>query len=65
MIKLIHDFFFMRDTHFTLPTYNSERSRMNFEFFFKFPIPKANKERIITERDGLGRIVSSKAVVYN
>ena len=40
-----------RDTLFTVPT---------FDFYFKFPMPKPNKERIITERDILGRIVRSQ-----
>jgi len=33
---------------------------MNFDFCFKFPIPKPNSERIILERDSLGKIVKSK-----
>ena len=41
------------DAHFTVPT---------FDFYFKFPIPKPNKERIISKRDGLGRIVSSEVL---
>jgi hypothetical protein len=39
------------NTHFTVPT---------FDFFFKVHIPKANKERLIVERDNYGRIVTSK-----
>lgn len=39
------------DTHFTVPT---------FDFCFKTAIPKANKERLITERDIMGRIVRSR-----
>jgi len=42
---------FCRDAHFTVPT---------FDFFFKVVLPKANKERLIMERDYLGRILSSK-----
>jgi len=38
------------DTHFGIPT---------FDFYFKFSIPKPNRERIIVERDRLGRIVKS------
>ena len=41
---------FCGDTHFSVPT---------FDFFFKIMLPKPNKERIIMERDRLGRIVSS------
>ncbi len=39
------------DAHFTIPT---------FDFIFKVAIPKANKERLIMERDMMGRILSSK-----
>lgn len=46
-----------RDAHFTVP---------QFEFIFKVAIPKANKERLIMERDMMGRILSSKVPeVYN
>lgn len=37
--------------HFTVP---------QFEFYFKVAIPNANKERLIMERDMMGRILSSK-----
>jgi len=37
--------------YFTVPT---------FDFFFKVNLPKANKERLIIDRDYLGRIVASK-----
>jgi hypothetical protein len=40
-----------RDGHFAIP---------QFDFYFKVVLPKANKERLIMERDYLGRIVSSK-----
>lgn len=60
MIKYSHEFAFVRDTHFGIPTYNSERSRMNFDFYFKFKIPKPNKERLILERDQLRKIATSK-----
>jgi len=40
-----------RDTHFAVPT---------FDFYFKIELPKANKERIIMERDNLGRIMESR-----
>lgn len=39
------------DMHFSVP---------QFEFIFKVAIPKANKERLIMERDMLGRIVKSQ-----
>lgn len=42
---------FCWDLHFTVPT---------FDFYFKVMIPQARKERVITERDGMGRIVVSK-----
>ena len=41
----------MRDAHFTVST---------FDFYFRVVLPKANKERLIIERDCLGRIVASK-----
>jgi len=34
---------------------------MNFDFYFKFPIPKPNRERVIIARDTLGRIENSKS----
>lgn len=42
---------FVRDSLFTDPT---------FDFHFKIMLPKANKERLIMERDIMGRILSSK-----
>lgn len=50
MIKFLHEMYKMRDTHFTVPT---------FDFYFKFKIPEPNKNRKILERDELGRILSS------
>lgn len=37
--------------HFSVP---------QFDFVFKVAIPKANKERLIVERDMMGRIVKSQ-----
>ncbi|KKS95097.1 MAG: hypothetical protein UV71_C0012G0018 [Microgenomates group bacterium GW2011_GWC1_43_13] len=51
MLKYLHEFLRSWDTHFTVPT---------FEFNFKLPIPKANKERLIIERNELGQIIHSK-----
>lgn len=51
MINFNYEFYKMRDTHFTVPT---------FDFYFKVALPKANKERLIIERNELGQIVSSK-----
>ncbi len=50
------------DAHFTVPTYNFQNHLMNFDFDFKVNIPKPNKERSITERDSLGRILRSRVV---
>jgi type II restriction/modification system DNA methylase subunit YeeA len=47
---------FCWDAHFTVPT---------FDFFFKVALPKANKERIIVERNKLGQVVKSIVSVYN
>jgi len=47
MLKYSHGFKNW-DSHFTVPT---------FDFYFKLQIPKPNKERIIIERDLLGRII--------
>lgn len=45
------------DAHLIVPT---------FDFYFKVAIPKANKERLIMERDMMGRILSSKVPeIYN
>lgn len=52
--------FISRDTLFTVPIYNPERSRRTFDFYFKVTLPRARKERKIIERDYLGRIVASK-----
>ena len=54
MLKFTHEFFRSGDTHFSIPT---------FDFYFKVVLPKPNKERIILERDVLGRIVHSKPAV--
>ena len=51
MLKFLHEFLKLRDTHFTVPT---------FDFYFKVALPKARKEREIIERDYLGRIVRAK-----
>jgi len=51
MLKYNYVTAFVRDAHFTVPT---------FDIYFKVAIPKANKERIILERDKLGRIIHSK-----
>ena len=42
---------FCGDAHFTVST---------FDFYFKIVLPKANKERLIIERNELGQIVRSK-----
>lgn len=56
MVKLAH-VTLSGDTHFTAP---------QFDFYFKIAIPKANKERLIMERDMMGRILSSKVPeIYN
>lgn len=50
---------FSRDGHFTIP---------QFDFYFKFLIPKASKERLILQRNKLGQITRSKvpkALSYN
>lgn len=52
MLNYIHELNFRsRDSHSTVPT---------FDFYFKLKIPNPNKERIITERDRLGKILNSK-----
>jgi len=51
MLKYSHVISFMRDTHFAVPT---------FDFYFKVALPKANKERLIIERDFMGRIIATK-----
>ncbi len=50
------------DAHFTVPTYNFQNHLMNFDFYFKIKIPEPNKDRLITERDNLGRILHSRVV---
>jgi len=50
MLKSSHEFLRSWDTRFTVPT---------IDFYFKLSFPKPNKERIITERDELGRIIHS------
>jgi hypothetical protein len=62
MLNCTYEFLKLRDTHFGIPTYNSERSRTNFDFYFKFQIPKPNKERLIVQIDELGRIIKTKLV---
>ena len=47
----IQDVLISRDSLFAVP---------QFDFYFRVNIPKANKERLIMERDYLGRIVVSK-----
>ena len=49
-VKYLKNGNFMRDSLFAIPT---------FDFYFEFPIPKPNKERMILERDRLGRLVKS------
>ncbi len=44
----------MWDAHFTVP---------QFDFIFKVNIPEPNKERLIIQRDALGRIVKSQVPV--
>jgi len=51
MLEYPHESF-CGDSLFTVPT---------FEIYFKFPIPKANKERLILRRNKLGQIVKSVA----
>ena len=53
-----------RDALFTNPTYNPERSRRGFDFYFKVVLPRKQKEREIIQRDYLGRIVASKVPEY-
>jgi hypothetical protein len=43
------------DSLFTVP---------QFDFYFKIAIPKANKERLITERDEWGRIIHSAVLTH-
>lgn len=50
MLKYEHESL-CRDMHFSVP---------QFDFYFKVAIPKENKERLIMERDMMGRILSSK-----
>jgi hypothetical protein len=51
MLESSHVTALVRDGHFAIP---------QFDFYFKVALPKVNKERLIMERDYLGRIVSSK-----
>ncbi len=44
-----------RDSHFTVPT---------FDFSFKFLIPRANKERLIIERNSRGQIIRSEVPLH-
>jgi hypothetical protein len=50
-VKLPYYVFISRDSLFAVPTFD-------FNFFIK--LPKANKERLIIERNELGQIVHSK-----
>jgi len=52
MIKYAHESF-SGDAHFGIPT---------FDFYFKFSIPKPNRERIITKRNSMGQIVHSRVL---
>lgn len=51
MLKYTHVIGKNGDAHFTVPT---------LDFIFRVAIPKANKDRLIMERDMMGRILSSK-----
>jgi len=51
MLKFIHVILKGWDAYFTIPT---------FDFNFWVKLPKANKERLIIERNELGQIVYSK-----
>jgi hypothetical protein len=51
MVKYVYEFYKMWDAHFTVP---------QFEFYFKVTIPKANKEKLILQRNELGQIVKSQ-----
>lgn len=50
MLKYIHYGCFLRDAHFTVPT---------FEFNFEVKLPLPNKGRFIVKRDRIGRIVKT------
>lgn len=54
MLKSSHVTAFVWDSLFTVPQFN---------FYFKVALPKLNKERVILERDDLGRIVVSKTPI--
>jgi hypothetical protein len=43
------------DSLFTVP---------QFDFYFKVVIPKANKERLIVERNSLGQIIRSEVPLH-
>jgi len=51
LLQYTYEFTRSRDAHFTVPT---------FDFYFKVVLPKANKGRLIIERNKLGQIVNSK-----
>lgn len=51
MLKYGYEFFKSWDIQFSVPT---------FDFKFFVAIPRANKERLIIERNQLGQIVHSK-----
>lgn len=65
MLKYLHVFYKMWDAHFAVPTYNFKNHLTNFDFIFKVNIPKPDKERLITKRDGRGRIVCSSLQVLD
>jgi len=51
MLKYGYEFFKSWDIQFSVPT---------FDFKFFVAIPRANKERLIIERNQLGQIIHSK-----
>lgn len=53
MLEYKNVIFKSRDMHSSVP---------QFDFIFKVVIPKANKERLIIERDSMVRIVISKVL---
>jgi len=55
MLKYFHEFSFVRDAHFAVPT---------FDFYFRVALPRARKEREIIERDFRGRILHSRVPEY-
>jgi len=51
MLEYTHVAALVRDVCFTVPT---------FDFYFRVVLPRTRKEREITKRDCLGRIITSK-----